>query len=135
MYSFLPYGTAGIADLVSFIQHGNRSTHLSSDHSIFGFGFNFSFPLELGLADDLAKTFPDLYLQGKEMVKAIKEGSLTLAQALEKMEATFGKSLNIAADLPKLRKVDEATRVQTVADLRAKAGKLPPVVVAAKPRE
>jgi len=99
MFSFPPYSSAGLADLISFMVHGSRSTHLRGG-SIFGFGFNVAQPLETH-----SKTFKSAWPEISEYAllckttwdsaKRCPAHLNNVEEFVKEMETKFGKEIKV----------------------------------------
>jgi hypothetical protein len=129
-YTFTPYSSAGLADVVSYLQTGIRETHLSEDYKIGGFTFNVAFPLQYGLSDDLAKFFPELQSFGKDLINKLESKEITQEQALGMTEAKFGKEMRLSKEsIADIRRIEPAEVIERLAKARAEAGLSAPIVL------
>lgn len=100
-YLFPPYRGAGLADLASFLTHGERSTHLEKNHTILGFYFNVISPMRERLGD-FKKAWPELTEYaikiGKEFISGVRKlkNEEHVLFFIQEAEEKFGKEISVS---------------------------------------
>ena len=96
MYTFPPYNNAGLDDLASYLTDGKRSTHMSEDGSIVGFGFNVATPM-YEKQESLQKAWPEIYEYGRGIIEKnpdFRTEAKTI-DFIKKAEEKFGKMVTV----------------------------------------
>lgn len=108
MYAFPPYNLAGLADLVSFLTHGSRSTHLDNNEHIFRFSFNVALPLS-NHKEVIRSQWPELTQYGED---SKDEAGKNPEAWVAKVEQRFGTSIKVKPDtLGSIVLLDELAKI------------------------
>lgn len=92
-FIFPPYYMGGIADVITLIEVGKRSTHICDDGSITGFSYDVVIPL-FELIPKFEEAYPELLKFGNEWKTKIDDSPIDVKRAfVREAESKFGTSM------------------------------------------